>query len=155
MTTSRLADLLRTTKRKRPRVLRLTAPSPDNIARPERVEQAAVFTWAGHAMRQWPELRLLFAVPNGGYRLPREASMLVAQGVRSGVPDMLLAVARGGFMALAIEMKTKGKKPTDLQQAWLTALAEQGWKTEVCYSATEAIEVLRAYMQAAPTRLAA
>ena len=39
---------------------------------------------------------LLYAVPNGGYRNAREAARFKAEGVRSGVPDLCLAVSNGG-----------------------------------------------------------
>ncbi len=145
--------MLAMTTTRRPRTWRLTSPTVHEVARPERVEQAAVFTWAANACRQWPELRLLFAVPNAAKRTAVNARLMLATGLKAGVPDALLPIARDGCIGLAIEMKTKGNKPTDLQQAWLTALAEQGWRCKVCYSATDAIEVLRAYMSARRTEV--
>jgi hypothetical protein len=140
----------------RPR-FRLTADK-DGIARIKRLESAeqiAVMQWSANAMRMWPDLRWLFAVPNGGRRDVAEAAHLKRQGVKRGVVDLFLPCARDGFIGLAIEMKVKPNALTEDQEIWLAGLSSLGWQTHVCYSATEAIEVLRAYMQAAPTRIAA
>lgn len=140
---------------RRPR-FRLTHDSDGyRVVRLESAEQITVMQWAANAMRIWPELRMLYAIPNGGKRDAREAAHLKRQGVKAGYPDLNLDVARGGFHGLRIEMKTPPNKPTHLQAAWHVCLREQGFRVEVCYSATEAIEVLRAYMQAMPTRIAA
>ncbi len=147
--------MLAMTTSRRPR-FRLTHDSDGyRVVRLESAEQIAVMQWAANAMRTWPELRLLYAIPNGGKRDAREAAHLKRQGVKPGVPDLCLACARDGFFGLYIEMKTPPNKPTHLQAAWHVGLREEGYRVEVCYSASEAIEVLRAYMQAAPTRIAA
>lgn len=140
----------------RKRAFRLTVQNGQTrIVRPEITEQIAVFQWAAREVARYPVLSLLFAVPNGGKRDAIEAAKFKRAGVKPGVPDMLLPVSRGGYIGLAIELKTWPNKPTELQAEWLDALAGERWRCRVCYSATEAIEVLSAYMQAAPTRLAA
>ena len=37
----------------------------------------------------------MFRIPNGGSRHPAEAARLKAQGVKAGVPDLCIPVARG------------------------------------------------------------
>ena len=59
-------------------------------------EQIALFEWAALQSGRFPELALLYHVPNGGSRNKIEAARLRAQGVKSGVPDLCLPVARGG-----------------------------------------------------------
>lgn len=135
----------------RARVLRLTPPRPDNIEPPERKSQAAVIQWSHLACRQWPELRFLFAVPNAAQRTAANARLNIAMGLKAGVPDLLLPVARDGCFGLAIEMKVKRGKPTEQQVEWLSGLQSLGWRAVICYSATEAIELLRAYMSARAT----
>lgn len=130
----------------------LTAPKPEKLPPPlERKSQAAVIDWANWASGQWPELRFLFAVPNGDKRSAVTASLLVSQGVKPGVPDLILPVARGGFVSLAIEMKRKPNTPTQLQREWLNALQGFGWCALVCYGAGEAITALEAYVKAPRT----
>ena len=136
----------------RQRAWRLTSPKAHTLAPPlERAEQAVVMDWADRESGKFPELRMLFAVPNGEKRSEPTAALLKRQGVKPGVPDLLLPIARAGFIGLAIEMKRKPNKPTDLQQAWLDNLMSHGWFAVVCYSAAEAIEVLRKYVSARPT----
>lgn len=140
----------------RKRAFRLTVQDGQTrIVRPEITEQIAVFMWAAREAALLPELRLLFAVPNGGKRDAIEAAKLKRAGVKPGVPDMLLPVARGGYIGLAIEMKTWPNKPTDLQAEWLDALAGERWRCRVCYSATAAIDVILAYISAPKLRIAA
>ena len=95
-----------------------------------------------------PELGLLYAIPNGGKRAIKTAIALKAQGVKSGVPDMCLPVARGGYHGLYIELKRqKGGVVSETQKSWITALAEQGYKAVVCRGADEAIGTIKEYLQ--------
>ena len=110
-------------------------------------EQSLLFKWASYNFGVMPELRWMYHVPNGGARDIITASRLKAEGVKSGVPDICLPVARQGFHGLYIELKIKKNKPSDNQKAWLEALSEQGYKTSVCYGWEEASETLKTYLQ--------
>ena len=70
-----------------------------------------------------------------------------AEGLKAGVPDLCLPVARQGYHGLYIEMKYGRNKPTAKQKWWLEKLAEQGYKTIVCWGADEAIAVLEDYLE--------
>lgn len=114
----------------------------------EHEEQAAVVRWAAVSTAVWPELRWLFAIPNGGMRDKRTAAMLATEGVRAGVPDMFLPVARGGEHGLWLELKRAdhSNHPTPEQGAWLSALRAAGYRAVVCYGAGEAIAALMDYL---------
>lgn len=113
----------------------------------EEAEQAAVFEWAQLMAPQLPELHLLFHIPNGGYRAPATAAKLKAQGVKPGVPDLFLPVARGGFHGLWIELKRQhGGKVSHAQSDWLTELSFQGYRAEVAHGSEEACDVLYKYL---------
>lgn len=71
----------------------------------ESVEQQCLFRWAAFQSGRFPELALLYHVPNGGSRKKAEAGRFRAEGVKAGVPDLCLPVARGGFHGLYIELK--------------------------------------------------
>lgn len=60
---------------------------------PEHLEQVALCQWWALACKSYglPE-RVLFAIPNGRLRSISEAVKLKREGVRAGIPDMLLAV---------------------------------------------------------------
>lgn len=47
----------------------------------------------------------IFAIPNGGDRDIRVAVKLKAEGVRRGVPDLMLLAKRHGYSGLVIELK--------------------------------------------------
>ena len=93
----------------------------------EHDEQVALFHWAKVQEGRWPELRLLHAIPNGGKRHQSVAVKLKAEGVKAGVPDICLPVARGGFHGLYIELKHGKNDATPLQAEWLEGLWAQGY----------------------------
>lgn len=96
--------------------------------------------------------RFLIHIPNGGKRGKREAERLKAQGVKAGVSDLLLALPRGYYSGLWVEMKrpiVKGEskpKPTDAQLDWLDDMRAVGYAAHVCYGAREAIDVIENYL---------
>lgn len=82
----------------------------------EHDEQAGFFEWAAYSRGKYPELDFMFAIPNGGLRHVTVAQKLKAEGVRPGVPDTFLPVARGGYHGLWIEFKFEKNKLTELQE---------------------------------------
>ena len=113
----------------------------------EGVEQATLFSWAAIKHGKWPELELLFHIPNGGSRGKVEAARFKAEGVKAGVPDLFLPVARGQYHGLFIEMKReKGGKVSDAQKAWIAALIDQGYLAVVCYGWKDAAELIEDYL---------
>lgn len=121
----------------------------------EHAEQAALFRWAALASRAHPELRLLYAIPNGGARNKATAGRLKAEGVRAGVPDVCLPVPRNGLGALYIELKRPGEpgrakgalRPA--QREWLAALQEAGNAVAVAHGWIEARGVIERYLSEA------
>ena len=113
----------------------------------EAQEQENLITWCNLQSRKYPELNLIFHIPNGGSRNKVEAFNLKKQGVKAGVPDLFFPVAKKGYYGLFIEMKVKNNKPTENQKKWLNALAEQGFLTTVCYSFEEARKTILNYLE--------
>ena len=113
----------------------------------EAVQQQTLFEWAALMEAMIPELRLMYHIPNGGSRNEREAANLKRQGVKAGVPDVCLPVARGNSHGLYIEMKAAKNKPTEKQRQWLEALNKQGYSTAVCYSWEEATVLIKSYLK--------
>ncbi|WP_085696471.1 VRR-NUC domain-containing protein [Pseudomonas sp. B26(2017)] len=98
--------------------------------------------------------RLLYHVPNGGHRHKATAGKLKAQGVRAGVPDLVLAVARGGYFGLYIEFKAQPPYDADVspaQYAYIQALNAEGYLAVVCRGSFDAMEAIRAYLIQPPT----
>ncbi len=113
----------------------------------EAQEQKLLFQWAQYSRQMFPELELLFHVPNGGKREKREATSLKKEGVKAGVPDLVLPVARGEYFGLYIELKVGRNKPKEHQLKWIEQLKEQGYFVEVCYGWLEASEVIKNYLE--------
>lgn len=112
----------------------------------EHLEAVMLMRAVTGAERDWPELRLFFAVPNGGKRGFKAAKDVKAEGVRRGVPDYLFPVPRGGFNGLAIELKTDTGRTSPEQRQWLADLRAHGWHAEVCRGWEQAWAVLRDYL---------
>lgn len=124
-----------------------------NLKRGEDTEQMGVIDWANWNTGRFPELKLLFHVPNGGKRNAAEAARFKAMGVKAGVPDLCLPVPMNGYAGLYIEMKYGKNKPTDTQEMWIGALRQQGYKVVVCYGGMEATKELETYLQGVRTIL--
>lgn len=112
----------------------------------EHEEQAALMRWAWLTESARPELRLLFAIPNGGHRHRAVAVRMKAEGVRPGVPDLCLPVARGGWHGLFIELKTRRGRPSRRQRGWITALRSNGYRVEICLGWERARAVIESYL---------
>ena len=119
----------------------------------EHEEQVALFEWAAMAQAEHPELAMLFAIPNGGQRHPAVAAQLKAEGVRAGVPDLFLAVARGisggkVYHGLFVELKRAdhSNHTTAAQNEWIDRLRHYGFAVVVAYGADEAINMITTYL---------
>ena len=88
-----------------------------------------------------------FAIPNGGHRHKAVGAKLKAEGVRKGVPDLFLPVARGQYHGLFLEMKRrKGGKTSDAQADELHLLATAGYSVGVPRGWEEAVEMTKLYL---------
>jgi hypothetical protein len=111
--------------------------------------QEAIFTWASTVERNHPELRWLHAVPNGGLRSGREAVSLKRQGVKAGILDIHLPVARCGFHGLMIELKSPGgkcKSPSLEQLEYIVFLTCQGYYAKVSNDFDEVKNIILEYL---------
>ena len=114
----------------------------------EEVEQTCLFRWAAYSLGAHPELKLLHAIPNGGKRSKSEAARMKAAGVKAGVPDMFLPVARGGSHGLYIELKRiKSGRVSAEQLAWMDELTREGYTCAVCHGWEEARKVIQTYLK--------
>ena len=108
--------------------------------------QEALFSWAGYNMGRMPELEYMHHVPNGGKRDRATAVALKRQGVKAGVPDIVLPAARAGYHGLYIELKAGKNTTTENQRRWLEYLRQQGYYTAVCYGWQKAAELIERYL---------
>lgn len=113
----------------------------------EHQEQAALMAWARIQEQAHPELALLHAIPNGGWRHKAVAAGLKREGAKPGVPDLDLPVARGPWHGLRIELKrTKGGVLSEAQAWWIDALRAEGYRVEVCAGWVAASAVILDYL---------
>lgn len=84
---------------------------------------------------QYQELsKMLFAVPNGGFRNQSEAIRMKREGVTPGVSDLILLLPNSEFSSLCIEMKFGKGKQSDLQKEWQIEAEKHGNKYIICNS---------------------
>ncbi len=97
---------------------------------------------------QYPKLsRLLFSVPNGSKRDKITASILNAEGVVSGVSDLILLIPQKGYSSLCIEMKYGKNKQSDNQKKWQAEVESVGNKYVVCNSIESFILEINSYLR--------
>lgn len=99
---------------------------------------------------QYPKLRMrLFAVPNGGQRNVIVASKMKAEGVLSGVADLILLKPSGKYAALLVEMKTMKGRQSETQKQWEADLCKDSeYKYVLCRSIEDFISAIKSYLEA-------
>lgn len=124
--------------------IKATAPEEQKLT--EQQQQKRVVKWCAEHEADLPELKLLYHVPNERRCTPQQGRQLKLMGVRAGVPDLCLPVARGEFHGMFLEMKTAGGRVSENQKQWLENLTAQGYFCRVCYSWAEAVTALETYL---------
>ena len=118
----------------------------------EHDEQVALIEWAQSQINIYPELQLLYAVPNqggSGRAAIIRGQKMKREGMRKGVPDLCLPISRGNFLTLYIEMKDVGSKGrlSPEQTLWVSLLSEAGHNVQVCHGFEEAMNTLINYLR--------
>lgn len=150
--------------------LKIPKPKPSKIIQPEDLagdsedsQQMALFAWAALNTTQYPQLKNLFAIPNGGDRHIVEAIKFMGTGTRSGVPDICLAWAINDwddfrlnyckYHALYIELKIekyrnhKNGGCSKEQLDWHERLRKADYCVKVCYGWEEGRDCLINYLE--------
>ncbi|MDT4837726.1 VRR-NUC domain protein [compost metagenome] len=120
----------------------------------EGAEQQALFRWL--QVRHPTAFKVAYHVPNGGHRVKAVAAKLKAQGVKAGVSDICLPMARGGYFGLYIEFKATPPHDSPVsasQHAFLLSMEQQGYMALVCRGMNAAMEVLEGYLALSATRV--
>lgn len=115
----------------------------------EAQEQIALIKWWNvYSQVQHIHEKCLFAIPNGGSRNAIEAKHLKAEGVRAGIPDLMLAWPCGKFHGLFIEMKRiKRGRISKEQKEMLEVFNNIGYKTIVCFGFEAAKKAIEDYLK--------
>jgi len=116
----------------------------ERLLKPEEVAQSAVVTYLS---LQYPNV-LFHHSPQETYTKSRfQKWKNKVMGTKRGCPDILIFEPCKYNFGLAIEMKNGRNKCTPDQTAFLEALALRGWRTHVCYSSADAIEVIDDFLR--------
>lgn len=143
--------------------------TPEQLAKSgtEHGHQAALFQWAALNIKEYPQLKWLYAVPNGFYAADSakgygsgQKGKMKAEGLRDGVPDVCLPVPVKWpndhllrYCGLYIEMKREKYRTakdggcSEEQLKWLAYLPAAGYKAVVCYNWEEAVTVIKEYLK--------
>jgi hypothetical protein len=118
----------------------------------EDAEQTAVFGWAAENVGTIPELKFMFAIPNGMYTPnKRVAAQMRAMGMKKGVSDILWPIRRGIYSGLFIEMKRqetatqRAGKIEDNQSEFGKFVQSQGYGFAICYGFEQARDMILEY----------
>ena len=105
----------------------------------EHEEQVRVVQWFdAHVVGR------IYAIPNGGTRSHAYTSHLHAEGMRTGAPDLVVALPGGRVLWIEMKRARRGKSRVTVAQTIEHALlADLKHKIYVCYGADEAIDVIR------------
>lgn len=135
------------------RIVKVVKRKPRNsfIIEPEEVEQQEFVKWLDdnciifyHIRNEGTFSKRLI----NGKMLCLEGIKFKRLGVKSGVPDICVPIARGGFHGLYIELKRLdgGSGLSETQKVWINALSREGYKAVQANGHEAAIEVVKNYL---------
>lgn len=101
--------------------------------------QAAVIAECERRALRNPLWGRILHIPNGEHRTKATAGRLKAMGVRAGLCDLAIFVARHGYHAAFCELKVGSNKPTATQRDWMRFLQEQGYAVKVFWDEPEPV----------------
>lgn len=112
----------------------------------EHAEQSALMQRVRLHEARYPALKMLAAVPNGARVAFSTARKLKREGMKSGVPDLILFFPAQGFHGLAIELKSLTGTASKEQKDWIERLNANGYRAEVCRGHEAAWKVIADYL---------
>lgn len=128
----------------------------------EHDEQKALFRFLRTMRGQYPILRWIHAIPNGGLRKKGEAGKMKAEGAEAGVLDVFVPVPRkvkaegevGGLKIVGViqahgmyvEMKFGKNTLTPNQHEFSDFANQQGYEVRICYNWPDAAKEIFDYL---------
>lgn len=97
----------------------------------------------------------IFAIPNANALSSQNKQMAIRnmakmkkEGLRKGIPDLFIPVAKNGYHGLFIEMKrVKGSTTSKEQKEWIEKLNNNGYKAIICKGSQVAISEIENYFK--------
>ena len=135
----------------------VTLDNKGKIRIPEHDIQSTFIGWCEANEHVYPALRWIHAIPNGA-KLPyykdnnderrcKQAAYLKAEGLKSGILDVHLPVARGGYHSIYIEFKAGNNDLTDTQRQFWEFAVREGNYCCLCKSFEDAKSEIVAYLE--------
>lgn len=120
----------------------------------ERDHQVFVFQILALNEAQYPFLKFIHAIPNGGHRHPAVAGKLKAEGVKRGIADICIPFPCGHSFRLPtgccpgayIEMKSTTGRVSPEQAEFLEFVKKNHYATKIAYSCDEALAFIEEYL---------
>lgn len=117
--------------------------------------QASLFNYCTIFENQFPQLKTMFAIPNGfwaagsGKRKFALMNKYKAEGLKPGIPDICLPLpsADGKWNVLFLECKKPGEKLNDNQKKIHQLFNSKGIRVEIFYSRSEALNIISNHLK--------
>jgi hypothetical protein len=91
---------------------------------------------------------IFYHIGNGGFRHYLEAVKLKQGGVKAGVPDFCIPVARGGYHGMYCELKRRsGGTLSERQKEWRDILIKEGYYWVEAKGSDDLIAKVKNYME--------
>ena len=110
----------------------------------EQVEHEAFMDWVSYH----PLLKdITIHIPNEGKRTPQQGAKFKRLGLKKGIPDILVPIARSSYHGLWIELKRIRKYQISKQQKWwVDKLNELGYYAAFAYGWEHAKQIIEDYL---------
>ena len=109
--------------------------------------QKAYFEILAWNEKDFPYLKYIFAIPNGGHRPISVAKKMKAEGVRRGVPDIFIPVGFGLYRyGKWLETKTAKGVMSKEQNEYRNFLLAEGYDYALCRSCDELVRETELYL---------
>jgi hypothetical protein len=102
--------------------------------------QQAVVQWF---RLQYPQY-IIAAVPNGGYRNPKEAAIMQCEGVLAGFADLIIIAQRN---VLFLEMKTEKGRQSEKQKEFQNKVTRLGFEYVICRSFDQSVLAIERWIK--------
>ena len=108
--------------------------------------QKAYFEILAWNEKDFPYLKYIFAIPNGGHRHISVAKKMKAEGVKRGIVDLIIPIITEGKHGMFIEVKTEKGVMSKEQKEYRDFLITGGYDYALCRSCDELVRETELYL---------
>ncbi len=97
---------------------------------------------------QYPKIgQITFSIPNGAPRSITYAHKLLREGMKAGVPDIMVAYPSEPYHGLFVEFKSPTGTLSEKQKTMIDLFSKQGYKVYVCNDLDKGISEFKKYIK--------